>query len=172
MRYHCALGLRVLQLPFEITHGVKRMKFFLSILLIALLLTLNVQAQKTDVETKHFEKAGLAFDYPADWKLIDSSTDNLQYVTVTSKDSAVQVAVITQLGNDQQCDFQTASAKIRDALLESIGTLIHAARPLHDLTGKNSRRRPGNRRPPTPRPDEPSLCYERGLFAPTQPALC
>lgn len=79
--------------------------------------------------TQHFEKAGLAFDFPVEWKVTDNSTDDVHYITVAPKDGAVQISIIAQLGSEQQCDFQAAGKSITDALVERVATQIHAASP-------------------------------------------
>lgn len=99
-------------------------------ILIALLPTHGVHAQVAGSNTKHFEKAGLSFDYPADWKLTDSSTADVQYIVLTPEGGTAQIAVIAQLGSEKDCDFQAASKKITNALMERIADQIQAPRPL------------------------------------------
>ncbi len=106
------------------------MKFLVSLLLIPLLLSLDVYPQQTKPEIKHFEKAGLSFDYPVDWVLRDSSTDELVYLDITPAAGAAQIAIIAQLDNEENCDFQASSKKTSDALLERIASKINAPRPV------------------------------------------
>jgi TonB family protein len=97
--------------------------------LIALALAIGVRAQVGNSETKHFEKAGLVFDFPGDWTLTDKSSDEVPYFAVASAGNTTQVSVIDQIAAVSPCD-QTAGKLETDALLERIATQIHAARPL------------------------------------------
>lgn len=55
----------------------------------ALLLVTNVQTQTPD--TKHFDKDGLSFDYPANWQISDQSTQQMQYLELTQGDVVIRV---------------------------------------------------------------------------------
>src|SRR5229473_869416 len=55
----------------------------------ALLLATSVQTQTPD--TKHFDKDGLSFDYPANWQLSDQSTQQMQYLELTRGDVVIRV---------------------------------------------------------------------------------
>jgi TonB family protein len=109
---------------------MKQLKFLLTTILIATLPAVSVPAQVANAETRHFEKDGLSFDFPAAWKLTDSSTDEVKYVTVAPEGSAVQIAVIVQGGSEPLCDGQAASKKITEALLVRTASRIHASTPL------------------------------------------
>jgi TonB family protein len=106
------------------------MRFLISILLIALLPSLNVFAQVANPGTKRFEQDGLSFDFPSNWKLTDSSTPELHYVAVASADSAAQIIVIVQPHIDLQCQFQTAGRKVMEALVGRVASQLQAAAPL------------------------------------------
>jgi hypothetical protein len=114
----------------------KRKLIFIAIL-IALLPTLDVRAQVAAGGTKHFEKAGLSFDYPAGWKLTDNGTADVQYIVLTPESGTAQIAVIAQLGSEQECDFQAKSKKIANPLLERIADQIQAPRPLQTSAVKS-----------------------------------
>ena len=68
------------------------MKLFLSVFLIALLTTFDVFAQAANTQPAHFEKAGLAFDYPAEWKLLDNSTDDVKHFVVSPQGGLQEIA--------------------------------------------------------------------------------
>ena len=53
-------------------------------------------AQTTAAEPKHFKTDTLSFDYPSDWRLTDSSVDDMQYFSLTSADRSAQIAVVVQ----------------------------------------------------------------------------
>ena len=55
----------------------------------ALLLVTSVQPQTPD--TKHFDKDGLSFDYPAKWQMSDQSTQQMQFIELTQGDVVIRV---------------------------------------------------------------------------------
>ena len=55
----------------------------------ALLLVASVRPQAPD--TKHFDKDGLSFDYPAKWQMSDQSTQQMQLVELTQGDVVIRV---------------------------------------------------------------------------------
>src|SRR5229473_5157355 len=55
----------------------------------ALLLVTSVQPQTQD--TKHFDKDGLSFDYPAKWQMSDQSTQQMQFIELTQGDVVIRV---------------------------------------------------------------------------------
>ncbi len=76
--------------------------------------------------TKHFEKDGVTFDYPANWALTETDAEDAQTVSVTSKAGAarVMVGVTTVHG----CDFQSENKKIEDALIKNLAVEIKAGK--------------------------------------------
>lgn len=103
---------------------------FALLVLIALLSTAGIQSQTRPDNTAHYDKDGVAFDYPADWKLTDSSTPDVLYLNITPQGGAAQIAVMAQLNVEEDCDFQGASKKAANALLEKLAGQIQALRPL------------------------------------------
>jgi hypothetical protein len=55
----------------------------------ALLFVTSVQPQTPD--TKHFDKDGLSFDYPAKWQMSDQSTQQMQFIELTQGDVVIRV---------------------------------------------------------------------------------
>ena len=55
----------------------------------ALLFVTSAQPQTPD--TKHFDKDGLSFDYPASWLISDQSTQQMQYLELTRGDVVIRV---------------------------------------------------------------------------------
>src|SRR5712692_9952946 len=55
----------------------------------ALLLVTSVQTQTPD--TKHFDKDGLSFDYPANWQISDQSTQQMQLIELSQGDVVIRV---------------------------------------------------------------------------------
>ncbi len=56
---------------------------------IALLFVTSAHTQTP--ETKHFEKDGLSFDYPANWQISDQSTGQMQLIELTQGDIVIRV---------------------------------------------------------------------------------
>src|SRR5216684_5904270 len=54
-----------------------------------LLAAAAVQTQTPD--TKHFDKDGLSFDYPAKWQISDQSTGQMQFLELTQGDVVIRV---------------------------------------------------------------------------------
>ena len=57
---------------------------------VALLFASGVQTQTPD--TKHFDKDGLSFDYPANWQISDQSTPQMQYIQL-ARDAYAEIRV-------------------------------------------------------------------------------
>ena len=65
----------------------------------ALLLTVcHAQAQTPDANAKHFDKDGLAFDYPNGWEIQDESTKDAQQLTLGRSDSDAQIRLFVHRG--------------------------------------------------------------------------
>jgi TonB family protein len=86
--------------------------------------------------TQHFEKAGLAFDYPFGWTLTDNSTPGLQSLTIASKRTGTQIVVNVDGTLRRSCDFETEIKNITNALVEKVGNQIHAPSPIRTLPVK------------------------------------
>lgn len=83
-------------------------------------------AQSQNVTTKHFEKHGLTFDYPADWTLIENNSPGLQTVTVAPEGSATQIIVSTYGGPVPTCDFEVEGKKIAGVFSRRVAKVIKA----------------------------------------------
>src|SRR5438132_1969557 len=55
----------------------------------ALLFVTSVQPQTPD--TKHFDKDGLSFDYPAKWQMSDQSTQQMQLIELSQGDVVIRI---------------------------------------------------------------------------------
>src|SRR6266849_4209026 len=71
--------------------GRRRLMKLIQILIgcAALLLATSVQTQTPD--TKHFDKDGLSFDYPAKWQMSDQSTQQMQLIELARGDVVIRV---------------------------------------------------------------------------------
>jgi hypothetical protein len=60
---------------------------------ILLLVGLIAYSQTQTAETKHFEKDGLSFDYPASWQINDQSTAQMQAIQIARGDGYAELRV-------------------------------------------------------------------------------
>ncbi|MEP6818651.1 MAG: energy transducer TonB [bacterium] len=101
------------------------------IILVALLSIVGGQNQVGTFPTKHYEKDGVAFDYPANWTVIESNALKLQTVTISPGPGATQIVVIRSGGLTSACDFDAERDKVTSALIKRLATVIHASDALH-----------------------------------------
>ncbi|MGH9928577.1 MAG: TonB family protein, partial [Pyrinomonadaceae bacterium] len=104
---------------------MERLKNFSIVILLALLTAGGVQAQVGSGSTKHYEKNGLAFDYPNDWSLTESRWTAVQTVTVAPEGRATKIAV-TLHPRAPLCDFQEQDKRIVDDLSKQVAAEIQA----------------------------------------------
>lgn len=105
---------------------MKHILNFYVIIALAVLSFVVGNSQTGSNATKHYEKDGLAFDYPEGWELADSSLPGVQTVTLVRKGSVAQIVVRMQNGLTPTCDFESERKKIADALSEKLATQIDA----------------------------------------------
>lgn len=67
-------------------------------LAVLLLTALTAHAQTPAANMQHFNKDGLAFDYPNGWTLEDKSTKDAQQLTLTRPDSYAQIIIFAHRG--------------------------------------------------------------------------
>ena len=87
---------------------------------------LAIVIANSQTATQHYEKDGVAFDYPEGWVLTDSTSQQVRTVTLTRKESLAQIAIKMQEDPTASCDFQAQRKKIADVLTEEITSQIHA----------------------------------------------
>ena len=95
------------------------------IILIALVSAASVQAQVA-ATTKHFEKDGLTFEYPAQWNLTDDNSQDERTVTLKPEAGATQILVALYRGPVPTCDFETEGKKITNLLSKRVAIVIQA----------------------------------------------
>jgi hypothetical protein len=61
------------------------------VILATIILLLIAGAFAQDPNVKHFVKDGLSFDYPANWKISDQSTGQMQLIELTQGDVVIRV---------------------------------------------------------------------------------
>jgi len=66
-------------------------RFRISILTLACLLLIVSGLSAQDPNVKHFEKDGLAFDYPAKWQFSDNSSRQMQFVELSQGDVVIRI---------------------------------------------------------------------------------
>jgi TonB family protein len=108
---------------------MKLRRLILIAILIALLPTLSVQAQVASGGTKHFDKNGLEFDYPAAWKMADGSAEESQYVELATETKTTQLIVNWQFGAALRCEVEEIRKKISQELANRVATQIHNPAP-------------------------------------------
>lgn len=127
------------------------MKYILSfctIIAVAVLSIAIANAQTESPATRHYDKNGLVFDYPDDWKLSEDSS-RVPTVTLTRAGSLAQIVIRTQANFDgsppapvgvttiidhapplnegsDSCNFESERKKIADGLTEQLAKKIHA----------------------------------------------
>jgi TonB family protein len=104
---------------------MSRLRPLAIIIAVALLSTVSVQPQQSTI--RHLAKDGIDFDYPADWKLTESTANDAQAATVASADGTAQIIVGTS--SISSCDFETEAKKIMAALVQRTAQQIHSASP-------------------------------------------
>lgn len=104
-------------------------KFIFIAILIALLSTLSVQAQIAAGGTKHFEKNGLEFDYPAAWQTTERSLEESEFVELAGANKTVQFIVQWQFVATLSCEFEGMRKRLTQELADRVATQIHAPAP-------------------------------------------
>lgn len=108
----------------------KLQNFSIVVLMALLLSPVSAQTQGRADARKHYEKDGLAFDYPADWTVTEGDATELKTVTVSPGPEATQI-IIRLGGSRSACDFETERDKVAPALMKRLATLIHAIDASH-----------------------------------------
>jgi TonB family protein len=106
------------------------LRSFSTIIATVILATIIGNAQSGSGAIKHFEKYNVSFDYPADWKLTDSSTDEVQNFILATAGSAAQIAVIVQPDPGISCASEARSRSATSGLVDWVAVQIHAAVPV------------------------------------------
>jgi len=76
--------------------------------------------------TKHFEKDGLTFDYPANWTVTENNAPYLQTVTVVPGSGATQIVVSTYGGPVPTCDYAAEAKNIASVFSKKVARIIKA----------------------------------------------
>jgi TonB family protein len=100
-------------------------KLILIAVLIALFSATDVCSQVI-LSTKHFEKNGLEFDYPADWKISAGSTEDTEFAELATENKTVQLVVQWQFGAVLGCEFEGMRKRITQELADRVALQIHA----------------------------------------------
>ena len=96
------------------------------------LLTISATAQ--DPNVKHFEKDGLSFDYPANWRFSDQSTGQMQYLQM-ARDGFAEIRIRVPREWLKTPDKEAAAKKlIQDQYVDSFASQLQQA----GLTPKRS----------------------------------
>ncbi len=98
-------------------------------ILAALLQTANVHAQVAAGNTRHFDKNGLEFDYPAAWKIAEGSGENSEYAELATENKSTQLIVSWQMGPFLDCEKEEIRVKLTQSLVERVASQIQATAP-------------------------------------------
>jgi len=100
------------------------------------LLSLVMAATAQDPNVKHYEKDGLSFDYPANWKFSDQSTGQMQFIEM-ERDGYAQIRIRTPREWLKAPDKETAAKKlIQDQYVDGFANQLQQA-------GMSPKRSPG-----------------------------
>jgi TonB family protein len=99
---------------------MKQIQLTLSHAIITLLFCLPVCAQSSGIQTEHFAKDGLSFDYPAGWSVIDRSAAQAQQLLITREGSSVQITIIAQRDLILRAQLAAARQSISDPLADDL----------------------------------------------------
>lgn len=102
-----------------------KLKLFSIAILIALAATGNAYAQVGAGQTKHFEKNGLEFDYPATWKVTEGGAGESEYAEVAPENKAAQLIVNWQFGATLECEVEANRKRAAQTLADRVATQIH-----------------------------------------------
>jgi TonB family protein len=89
----------------------------------------SAQQQNDNRRPQHFEKDLVSFNYPAGWQVGDGSAKGVQYFEITNSQKTAQIAVIVQRDPGLRCNAQVRFDQVTSALVERLGTQIHASKP-------------------------------------------
>jgi TonB family protein len=96
-------------------------------ILIALLTTSGVRAQVPTGGLTHFDKNGVAFDYPAEWKLAEGRGDDTQYVELASAGKTAQLIIQWQFGAILDCEFEGLRKRTAQELADRVAVQVHTS---------------------------------------------
>jgi len=104
------------------------MNYLRNLSIIILLTTFSGGAQSQDVTspTKHFEKDGIAFDYPSDWTVMENNSPEQQTVTVSPGSSATHIVVSSYSGPVPTCDYAAEAKNIASIFSKAVAKVIKA----------------------------------------------
>jgi TonB family protein len=94
------------------------------ILLLALFSAAAAPTQEIAHPTKHFDKDGVAFDYPADWTLTENNSPGLQTVMVAPGSLPTQIVV--SRFRSPACEVEQESRNIENTLVMGLLSIIKA----------------------------------------------
>ena len=96
------------------------------ILLLAMLPGGGAQSQDVSSSTKHYDKGGIAFDYPTGWSVTESNSRELQTVTVLPENGVSQIVVSIYHSPVPTCDVEFEVKKVASVFSKSVAKVIKA----------------------------------------------
>lgn len=89
-------------------------------------LSVSGYAQSAGPELSHFGGEIISFDYPADYSVTDTSTQEAQQLTVKRKDSSVQLWIVAMNRATLQKDLAAATESFKEPLLKQVTVTLGA----------------------------------------------
>src|SRR4051812_25513464 len=103
------------------------MKLIRWMILPAAVLLIVMSAIAQDPNAKHYEKDGLSFDYPADWKFSDQSSGQMQFIEM-ERDGYAVIRVRSPRESLKTPDKVTAAKKlIQDQYVDGFASQLQQA---------------------------------------------
>ena len=97
---------------------MKSLKVIIQLFALVLVCTLLASAQTPAADVKHFNKDGLAFDYPTGWTLQDTSNSDAQQMVLSRADSDAQIRFYVHLNSIKPENLEKARHALIDPYIE------------------------------------------------------
>lgn len=97
---------------------MKSLKTVIQLFAVVLICTVLASAQTPNADVKHFNKDGLAFDYPTAWTMEDTSNSDAQQMTLTRADSDAQIRFYIHRNNVKPENLEKARRSLVDPYIE------------------------------------------------------
>lgn len=108
---------------------VHRLNSLPGLLLIAVAFSISAEGQDQQAEFRHYEKEGLAFDYPATWAAAENLDPAAQFVELAPADKTAQLIVRWQTESQLDCEVKRDWSQLIRKLAAPVASRIHAKIP-------------------------------------------
>jgi hypothetical protein len=97
---------------------MKSLRTVIQLFALVLVCTLLASAQTPGADVKHFNKDGLAFDYPTGWTLEDTSNSDAQQIVLARADSDAQIRFYIHRNSIKPENLEKARHSLVDPYIE------------------------------------------------------